>query len=387
MATARKWWLLLLLLLVPVLAMAFQILVKNKMVDFSVNFLAAERLRAGETLYRVADGHYQFKYMPFSAFLYLPLTLLPLPAAKAVWYSLVIVSSALIFYLSAKLIRPERRKVLPALFLTALVLGRYFLREVQLGQINALITALLLLMVVTLDAGERGVSNRTGAQGGSGVCWGLAAALKPYALIYFPYFLLKKRWLLMAGGLSALGLAVLAPSLFYGPRGNIVVLEEWWSTLSASTPSLLTSQDNVSLMGFLAKWTGRQNVALAAYFFILAALAALVLVLLHRGHGIARPFVLETFILLALIPLVSPLGWDYTLLAAAPAVMLITCHLDKFSPAARGFLYVDFAVIGLSLYDLMGRALYSRFMASSAITLCFMILIGCLCYLRFRRYV
>jgi hypothetical protein len=385
MPTARKRWLLL-LLLVPALALLFQMLVKNKMVDFSVNYRAAERLRAGETLYREADGHYQFKYMPFSAFLYLPLTLLPLPAAKAVWYAVVMVSSALIFYLSAKLVRPGKQKMLPVLLITALALGRYFLREIQLGQINAVITVLLLLMALALDRGEGEGSRRPWARGASGLCWGLATALKPYAVIYFPYFLIKKKWAVLAVGLSVLGLAVLAPSLFYGPRGDIVVLKEWWSTLSASTPALLTSQDNVSLMGFLAKWTGRQNVALTAYLFILAALAALILVLLRRGRGIARAFVLETFFLLALIPLVSPLGWDYTLLAAAPAVMLITCHLDKFSPAARLFLYADFAVIGLSLYDLMGRALYARFMASSAITLCFLILVGCLACIRIKRY-
>jgi hypothetical protein len=384
MTTARKW-MFSLLLLVPVLALVFQLRIKDKMVDFSVNYQAAQRLRLGETLYRTADGHYQFKYMPFSAFLYLPLTLLPLSAAKAAWYGLVIVSSGLVFYLSIRLLRPDKRKALLALSVAAVVLGRYFLREIQLGQINALITALLLLMVLALDTGQTR-AQRAGVQCGSGLCWGLATSLKPYSLIYFPYLVFKKRWVPVASGLAVVGLAVLAPGLFYGPKGNVVVLKEWWTTLSASTPSLFSAQDNVSIMGFLVKWTGRPGLSMAAYSLILAGLAGLVLFLLHLGRQGARSFVLESFLLLALIPLISPLGWDYTLLAAAPAVMLIACHLDKFPSLIRIFLFFDFAVIGLSLYDLMGKALYARFMASSAITVCFLLLVGCLAYLRINSH-
>jgi hypothetical protein len=385
MMTAQKRRFLL-FLLVPVLALVFELKVKDKMVDFSVNYRAAERLRAGETIYRPADGHYQFKYMPFSAFLYLPLTLLPLSAAKAVWFGLVIASSIAVFSLSIKLLRPPKQKAVLALAVGVFVLGRYFLRELQLGQINALIAVLLLLMIFALDAGRETETRRVGLPGTSGLCWGLATALKPYSLIYLPYFLLKKKRATAAGGLVVLGLAALAPSLFYGLKGNFAVLREWWTTLSASTPSLFASQDNVSLMGLLTKWTGRRDVSLAAYVLAVAALAGLVLILLRLGRGVARPQILESFFLLALIPVVSPLGWDYTLLAAAPAVMLLACHLDKFSRAIRILLYLDFALIGLSLYDLMGKALYARFMASSAITVCFMVIIGCVASLRFKSY-
>jgi hypothetical protein len=369
----------------PLLALAFELRIKDKMVDFSVNYRAAQRLRLGETLYRTADGHYQFKYMPFSAFLYVPLTLVPLAAAKGTWFALVILSSVLVFFFSAKLLRSDRRRTLTAELVAVLVLGRYFLREIQLGQINALITAVLLLMIVSLDSG-RARPSRAGAQCGTGLCWGLATALKPYSLIYLPYFLLKKRWLPVAGGFAVLGLAGLAPAVFYGPGGNFVVLKEWWSTLSASTPSLFSTQDNVSLMGCLVKWTGRPGLSLAIYLLFLGGLAGLVLFLVHLGRNRDRGFVLETFLILALIPLISPLGWDYTLLAAAPAVMLIACHLDKLQTFARLFLFLDFAVIALSLYDLLGRGLYARFMASSAITVCFLILIGYVAHLRIKNY-
>jgi hypothetical protein len=40
--------------------------IREDMVDFRVNYQAGARLAAGEPLYRVEDGHFMFKYLPFS---------------------------------------------------------------------------------------------------------------------------------------------------------------------------------------------------------------------------------------------------------------------------------------------------------------------------------
>jgi hypothetical protein len=380
----------LLLFISCLLTLAFLFRVKDKMVDFEVNYTAAKRLRLGETLYRSADGHYQFKYLPFSAFLYLPVSTLPLSLAKATWYGVVICCSFLIFFLSFRLINPEKQKFLWVAVFPPLILARYFLREVQLGQINALITLLLLAMISRLLAQPSSFRSESGRgtvrQVGAGLFGGLATALKPYALIFFPYFIIRKKWLCLAVCLVVLGLGLFAPSLFYGVRGNLAVLKEWQASLAASTPSLFSSQDNVSLLAFLIKWTGRQTLSLVFYFFILAGLGLLSLLLFAKGKAVPRPALLDGFLLLALIPLISPLGWDYTFLSAAPAVMLILYHHDKYRPFWRAFLYVNFAVIALSLYDLMGREIYASFMSVSIITINFVILIGYVSFLRLKGH-
>ncbi len=373
---------LILLLLLVSLCLIFLLRVKNEMLDFEVNYQAAQRLRLGETLYRASDGHYQFKYLPFSAFLYLPLSLLPLSAAKGIWYGIVLVSLALIFFLALKLLHLDKRKSLTIGFLSFLILARYLFREVQLGQINALITFLLLLMMSLLIQGKS-LARR---QAGSGIFLGLSTALKPYAAIFFPYFIIRKKYLTLGAGIIVLGLAVLAPSMFYGLRGNFKVLWEWQSSLRASTPSLFSSQDNISLVGFFTKWTSRQNLSLAFYLISLAVLAGLVLVLILRKAKTPEPGVLDGFLLLSLIPLISPLGWDYTLLSSAPAVMLVLSHFDKYSSFWKAILCLNFAVIALSLFDLMGREPYARFMSWSVITVNFLVLIGFLAYLRVRGH-
>jgi len=376
----RKSTLLILLLLLVSICLIFLLRVKNEMVDFEVNYQAAKRLRLGETLYRASDGHYQFKYMPFSAFMYLPLSLLPLSAAKGIWYGIVLVSLALVFFLALKLLHLDKKKSLTIGFLSCLILARYLFREVQLGQINALITFLLVLMISLLIQGK----NLARHHAGSGIFLGLSTALKPYAAIFFPYFIIRKKPLALAAGIIVLVLALLAPSLFYGLEGNFKVLGEWQSSLRASTPSLFSSQDNISLIGFFTKWTGRQDLSLALYLLSLSVLGGLVLVLWKVKTQ--EPELLDGFLLLGLIPLISPLGWDYTLLSWAPAVMLLLVHFDKYRPFWKALLCLNFTVIAFSLFDLMGRESYARFMSWSVITINFLVLIGFLAYLRIRGH-
>ncbi|MDD8029884.1 MAG: hypothetical protein PHE62_10090, partial [Acidobacteriota bacterium] len=79
--------------------------INGDMVDFNVNYAAGDRLVHGETLYRASDEHYQFKYAPFCAMIYAPLSLLPPAAARAIWYALVLTSTAGMILLTIRLIR------------------------------------------------------------------------------------------------------------------------------------------------------------------------------------------------------------------------------------------------------------------------------------------
>ena len=361
-------------------SLLFTLKFKNEMADFEVNYKAGQRLAEGETLYRTSDGHWQFKYLPFSALLYLPLTFLPLAAAKACWFGLTVAAEVSILAISSKLIDFKHDKGIPPTLVTLLVMGRYLFRELQLGQINALITSLLLVVILLVVR----PASRSEATGGA--IGGLATALKPYAAIIFPYFTVRKKWLPLGVGMGVLSLAVLSPALFYGWPGNLAVLGEWRSSLAASTPTLLSSQDNISLLGFLQKWTHAQGLSLLLYAIIAVSLGTLALLLILKGRAIPSASILEGFLLLALIPLLSPLGWDYTFLSFAPAVMLIWQHRGKYSLFWRGFLVATFVSIALSLYDLMGQRLYAAFMDKSILTLLFLVLIGYLSYLRIKGH-
>jgi hypothetical protein len=373
----------LILLAFVVLLSLFLLKVREHMIDFEVNYKAGKRLRGSEPLYQTEDGHYMFKYPPSSALLYLPLSFLSLNAAKAIWYFIVAFCLCSLVYVSAKILPSEEKRSVYLFIFPPLILAKFFLRELQLGQINAVATLILLFMIWFLIKEKNKTSSPQDVY--AGLLWGLATSLKPYALIFLPYFLLKKKWKSVLSGLVFLIVALLIPAVFYGFRGNIIMLKEWIVTLSRSTPVLLASQDNISITAFFIKWTGNQHISFFLSGLVIAILAFICLTVILIGRKIDRASVLECSILLILIPLVSPLGWDYTLLMSVLGVALIIHNFSGYSKFWRGVLVLNFFIITFSLYDVMGRDLYVRFMSWSVITVNFMILIGYLLYLRLRK--
>lgn len=353
-------------------AALFVFRIGGDMVDFEVNYKAGARLLAGETLYQKTDGHFMFKYFPFSALLYLPLSFLPLPAAEAIWYAVIVLSSLALFAVSKRLVSGQTTVSWHVLALPPIVLAKFFFREIQLGQINSLVTLLFLWMTAELLR-PRG--------GRAGILWGLATALKPYGLIFIPYFVVRRNVRALASGLVVLVLAFLIPALFYGFERNVEVHREWYRTLRESTPSQLTGADSVSVAALVAKWRGEPDLAV----LVVLILALLVLAVVVRGREMLRSPVLDVALLLVLIPIVSPLGWDYQFLTSVLAVTLLAHHLFDFSKAFRWLLLVNLFVAGFSIYDLMGRAAYRAFMSWSVLTVCFLLVFVYLVSLRWRR--
>jgi len=336
--------------------------------DFEVNYRAGERLRSGVSLYQTSDEHYMFKYFPSSALLYVPLSLLPLPAAKAVWYGLTVVCSFAVFFVSKRLVWGREPAPWYLLAIPPVVLAKFFVVEIKLGQINALVTLVLLFML------------QARSEARAGALWGLATAMKPYGLIFLPYYVARRRFMALASGLAVLAGAFLLPSVFYGFERNLEVHREWYRTLSESTPRELGSADNVSLAAFLTKWSLPPELAAG----LVLGLGVLMIVILRWGKGLPRAAVLEVGTLLVLIPLVSPLGWDYQFLTSALALTLLLRHWTNFPPPWRWLLAANLFVIGFSIYDLIGRAAYQKFMGWSVLTLSFVLVLGYLGYLRYR---
>jgi alpha-1,2-mannosyltransferase len=359
-----------------VIIISYVVRIRSGMTDFAVNYRAGQRLEAGETLYQTGDGHYMFKYLPVSALIYLPLGHLPIEVAKAAWFAISLTALAWTFVLVRRLVPlPHRRYLLVA---AGLVLAKYFLHELRLGQINILVTLVMLLATQSL------VRDTRANDAAAGVLAGLATALKPYAAVFFPYFLIRRNWIAAAAGTGALATALLVPALFYGIHGNIGVLREWAATVSQSTPALLTNNDNVSVPAFFAKWFGPSTRALVAAAVVLAALGIVMLAVILRGTDRRYSAVLECALLLTLVPLASPLGWDYTFLMSLLAVALVINRLDVFQPPVRTLLVLNFAVIALAVFDLMGRRAYAAFTQWSVTTVNFIVLVIALAYLRFR---
>lgn len=370
---------LLLVLAIVSLAGLFTTRVERKMPDFDVYRTAGARVIARQPLYRESDGHYQFKYLPVFAILVSPTALVPERDAKALWFACSAFLMPVLLGLSLAALPVIRRPPALLLALTFVAMAKFYAHEMVLGQVNLLFATLATLALVWL---------RRGREGAAGLVFALTVAVKPYAIIFLPWLATRRRHAalaVMAGG--GLGL-LLVPAAWYGWHANSQLLAAWWHTVRSTTEPNVLNSDNVSLAALFARWTGSESLAgpLSALAGAVLLLVCAVVMLARRAlPADAHPETLEGSLLLLIVPLLSPQGWDYVLLVGTPAVMLL---IDNWSLLPRGLRFgsaAALAAVAFSIYDLMGREAYAAFMHLSVITVCVLIEFAALATLRFQK--
>jgi hypothetical protein len=377
----RTLGLALILMAAAILAGAYVVHVGREMTDFGVCYQGGQRIVRGETLYREADGHLQYKYAPASALFFAPLALLPYGAAKLIWYILEFTFLAGIFLLSFRVLPVAGKKAAPLLAWTFLIELKFLAREIELGQVNLFILFLLTSMIY-LSLRKK--------ESAAGFLWGTSLFFKPYALVFLPYFLIKGKFRALAAGLAAALVGLSLPAVIYGIRGYLAVLREWPATLTKSTSGLLASFDNASLYGFLLKAfpsLSKQAVA-AILLLIFLAVALAVLWMIKKGQEPAadrHPEVLESAFLLVLIPLFSPLGWNYNYLYSFLAVMIVFAAWRRIPPALKILLIINLAAISTSLIEVWGREFFHFYTHYALVTLNFLVVLIALLYLRQKK--
>lgn len=349
--------------------------VSREMPDFAVYRTAAVRAVAAEPLYRADDGHYQFKYLPAFAIAMAPLALVGPDLAKAGWFALSVGLLVAFLRWSVRGLPERRRPERVLTWLTVLFMAKFYAHELMLGQSNLLLGAMLVAALLAVQIELPRVA---------GVLIAMAAFIKPYALLLLP-------WLIASHGLAAglagalvLAVGLIAPAVVYGWAGNLAQLSGWYTTVTTSTAPNLLGADNISLAAMWAKWMGADSTAAALAATSAVAVLAIAALVWRRRDRINEPDYLEFALLMLLIPLLSPQGWDYVLLLGTPAVVCLLDRWPELSKPWRIFSIAAVAVMGLTIFDLMGRALYARFMALSIVTLCAAGVVMALAHLRRR---
>jgi hypothetical protein len=365
-------------LIVALLASGIWVAIRAKratLVDFEVYRTAASRGIERAPLYRPEDGHYQFKYLPVFAVLMAPIAYPSRAVASVTWYAL---SVALLYVFMRQSLRllPERRVSAAWLvWIVVLCTGKFWVKELTFGQTNVLLGVIL---ASALAAAERGRWRVAGA------LVGLGTFVKPYAVLLFP-------WLAIVGGLESalfagavLVAGLVLPALTYGWSENFTLLAGWYRTVTDTTAPNLLDAENISFATTWAKWLGPG--ALASRLALVTDLAgvALVAAVIALRRRTPHPLYLEFGLLMLMVPMLSPQGWDYVLLIAAPAFF---CLFDRWFAVslpwkAAGVLAVF--LVSFTIFDLVGRTLYMQLMAFSAVTLGGLLLAVCLMHLRWR---
>ena len=347
------------LLLMLAAGAVFHTRIEREMVDFNVYRTAAARALAAEPLYRADDQHYQFKYLPAFALAMTPFAMVDPEAAKAIWFALSAGLLTAFIRWSVRALPERRRSERVLLWVTALLMLKFYLHELTLGQTNILLGALIMGALLATQVEVPRVA---------GILVGMAAFVKPYALLLLP-------WLAFSAGTTAawasagvLGAGLVLPALVYGWNGNVQQLVDWWRTVTGTTPGNLLGADNVSLAAMWAKWIGLGAPATALATITTGGILGLVATVWVRRQTVSSPEYLECALLMLLVPLLSPQGWDYVLLLGTPAVVFLVDRWKDVSQQWRLITAVSLALMGLTVFDIMGRTLYAHFMALSIIS-------------------
>jgi len=362
---------------IAVLAVAvFTTRISDEMVDFGIYRTAAARALHAEPLYQSGDGPGRFTSLPAFAIGMTPLAVLGEEAAKVIWFSLSVGLLVALVRWSVSALPARQLSPTPLTWLTVMFMGKFYAHELMLGQANILLGALLVgaLLAAQIDKPVA-----------AGVLIGLGAFVKPYAIILAPWLAVGSG---VAGTLAAAAVLVaglLLPAAFYGWTGNLELLSAWYGAVSGPTAPNLLGADNISFAAMWAKWLGPGQAASVLAATTGTAAIGLAIFVWMRRHTVEEPDYLEFALLMMLIPLLSPQGWDYVLLLATPAVVCLVDRWRLLTLSRRIFLGAALALMGLTLFDVMGRELYARFMAMSIVTVAASALLLMLARLRWRQ--
>jgi hypothetical protein len=304
-----------------------------------------------------------------------PFTWVSKEVAEVTWFALTAVMAFAFVRLSLSAL-PDRRLSSRVLgWLTVLLTGKFFIKELAFGQFNLPVGLLMLGAVI---AAQHGRGSAAGASIAAGVF------VKPYALVLVPWLARTHGWRPFVPFMLVMAAGLVLPAVTYGWNGNVMLLQEWYRTVTDTTAPNLLAVDNISLASMWAKWLGpgpvASGLALASAVIAVAAGGAL----MFRRRLVAEPNYLEAAYFCLLIPLLSPQGWDYVLLLGLPGYM---CLVDRWRDLSVGWHVVallGFLLTSFMIFDLLRRTLYIFLVERGASSVGAVLVAACLIRLRWK---
>lgn len=349
--------------------------IAGRMPDYEVYRRAAERAVVAAPLYRPEDGHWQFKYLPAFAVAMVPLALGSDRVVRACWFTLTVLMLVLLLRKTVVVLPDRLHSRAYLIGITFVLLGKFYAHEIELGQVNIALAALVVVALAEMQAGREATA---------GLFIAAAIVLKPYAVVLVPWLVARRRLPSVAGAAIGTGIALVFPVAVYGFEGNARLLGEWWRTVTDTIGPNLADLNNVSAASVFFRWLGPGPAAQALAAALVVALLATAAAVFFMRSRVPVPEPLEAGLLLTMIPIISPQGWDYVFLLSTLATMLLVNYRDRLPGVMKPLVTLALVVIAFSIFDLIGRAAYLQFMRLSMITICYLAVIAGLVALRWR---
>ena len=336
--------------------------------DFQVYYFAAKALVNNSQVYGLVFGGSSvgfYKYSPFALFYFIPLSFLPLQAAKIVFFIMISCAISCAFIIAAHIIQNASKRENTVsngiLFITFLIASSQLHRELHLGNVNMILLLLLLLMLKFLLSGK---------QINAGIIFSIVLFIKPHFIILVPLFALRKQYKLLFVTLFGVIIEVFLPVLFVGVSRNFDLHNEWIQTMQAHNDTLSTYYNTIYSLFILISNQLHLNIFLFPEKVVVIGLvlfAALIfgwfcLLNMREEKNMQPPTTgqsvwIEFLILVALVPNLVNTDTEHFLLSI-PLIIYLLGFMNKETP-----LWFKISVIfslllyGINIHDLIGNTL------------------------------
>jgi alpha-1,2-mannosyltransferase len=273
------------------------------MIDLRVYRMGGSVLLDRGSLYdaQLPGSGLPFTYPPFAAIAMLPLAALPWGVALVVWTTLSVLCIAAIWRVGlpagAWAYFPERRRILVLVALTAAsLLLEPVWQTIQFGQINLLLTAMILLDLV-----------RPSGAKWRGFWVGVAIGVKLTPLPFLAFLLITKQWRAFRN--AVLGLfATIAIGFAVVPHQSW----EYWTVVvrNANRVGGLAYTGNQSFMGFVSR-LGDEASWVKPMWFVLSAILGVAVLWLARRYWLADERVTAISVTALAVLYASPVSWSH----------------------------------------------------------------------------
>lgn len=365
--------------------------------DFEVYYKAAERIVQSHNLYQIsADDYYIFKYSPTSAIYFIPFIIFPFAIAKYVYW--LFLTSILVsgFYLCIKILKPSLyqiqnvRSINTITLLAALILAIHYLRELHLGQVNYLLLYLFILALYCYKKQKRILIS---------LILAISIFIKPFALIFLPFLLIKKKYLELFIFAGFCLLLFLLPFLFYNSVATTLnQYHLWFNELltELSHKQGLLENANHTIFSVFARYTPIRLLLINSKISIIYQMVVLIVVgitflwftrinIKNINSDQKQYFsIIEFSLLTSLIPLLavtSVNAYIFTLIL----VFIILLYYKNLKFYEKVLAIIAFIFIGGDFPDLIGKQISILIDNISLITIGTIILIYLLFALRIRN--
>lgn len=203
---------------------------KRKYSDFRVFYTTGQQFLSKQDIYGRPDPDITpFKYSPFFAFCFIPISLLNVQSASLIFFTINFLSVILACVLSRRLVRAGPLSFGNSLliyFLPCLFTLRFILANWDQGQVNIIMFLLTLMCLTFVEKGK----DCTGA-----ACLAAAVMIKYMPAVFIPYFLFRRKFkfVLWFGVWTAVLLMI--PALYVGWQHQMEYLAQWYPQISSTS--------------------------------------------------------------------------------------------------------------------------------------------------------